>query len=154
MKLNDLRPAKGATKAKRRVGRGTGSGTGKTAGRGQKGQKSRSGFSKSPGWEGGRSRLIMRLPKRGFNNANYRVEFQVINLSDLNRFDDGATVDHEALKNIGLIKNFRKPVKLLAGGELTAKGLKINLDASSKAAISAVEAAGGSVLIAQSDGDE
>jgi len=154
MKLNDLRPAKGSTKAKRRVGRGTGSGTGKTAGRGQKGQKSRSGFSKSPGWEGGRSRLIMRLPKRGFNNARYRLSFQVINLNDLNRFEDGSTVDNDAVKNMGLIKNFKKPVKLLANGELTAKGLKISLDAYSKAAIAAVEAAGGSVLVAESDGEE
>ena len=154
MKLNDLRPAKGSTKAKRRVGRGTGSGTGKTAGRGQKGQKSRSGFSKSPGWEGGRSRLIMRLPKRGINNARYRLAYQVINLDDLNRFDDGASVDNDSLKAQGLIKNFRKPVKLLANGELTTKGLKLSLDAYSKAAISAVEAAGGSVLIAESDGVE
>ncbi len=154
MKLNDLRPSSGSKKAKRRVGRGTGSGTGKTAGRGQKGQKSRSGFSKSPGWEGGRSRLIMRLPKRGFNNARYRVAFQVINLNDLNRFDDAATVDSDALKAMGLIKNFRKPVKLLANGELTAKGLKVNLDAYSKAAISAVEAAGGSVVVTETTGEE
>ena len=154
MKLNDLRPSSGSKKAKRRVGRGTGSGTGKTAGRGQKGQKSRSGFSKSPGWEGGRSRLIMRLPKRGFNNARYRVAFQVINLNDLNRFDDGATVDSDALKAKGLIKNFRKPIKLLANGELTAKGLQVNLDAYSKAAISALEAAGGSALVAETTGEE
>ncbi len=154
MKLNDLRPAKGSKKARRRVGRGTGSGTGKTAGRGQKGQKSRSGFSQSPGWEGGRSRLIMRLPKRGFNNNRYRLDYYVINLSDLNRFSEGATVDSEALKSMGLIKNFRKPVKLLANGELSVKGLKLSLDAYSKTAIKAVEAAAGSVLIAKSEGED
>lgn len=154
MKLNDLRPAKGSKKARRRVGRGTGSGTGKTAGRGQKGQKSRSGFSQSPGWEGGRSRLIMRLPKRGFNNNRYRVDYYVINLNDLNRFAEGATVDSEAVKEMGLIKNFRKPVKLLANGELTVKGLKVSLDAYSKTAIKAVEAAGGSVLVTKTEGDD
>lgn len=154
MKLNDLRPAKGSKKSRRRVGRGTGSGTGKTAGRGQKGQKSRSGYSQSPGWEGGRSRLIMRLPKRGFNNNRYRLDYYVINLTDLNRFSEGETVDSEAVKAKGLIKNFRKPVKLLANGELTVKGLKINLDAYSKTAITAVEAAGGSVLIAESEGED
>ncbi len=154
MKLNDLKPSKGSTKAKRRVGRGAGSGTGKTAGRGQKGQKSRSGFSKSPGWEGGHSRLAMRLPKRGFNNANYRTSYQTIQLSDLNRFSDGETVNHQAIKDLGLVKNFKKPIKLLANGELTVSGLVLELDAYSKAAIAAVEAKGGKIIQTSSDGED
>jgi large subunit ribosomal protein L15 len=142
MKINDLKPAEGSKKSRRRIGRGLGSGRGKTAGRGQKGQKSRSGFSKSPGWEGERSRLIMRLPKRGFISP--REPMQIVNLRDLNRFDEGTAVDAVLLKQAGLVRQANKPVKLLAKGELTVK-LEVKLDAYSSSAIKAVEAAGGSV---------
>lgn len=142
MKLNDLRPAKGSTKARRRVGRGLGSGRGKTAGRGQKGQRSRSGFSQGAGWEGGRSRLIMRLPKRGFNRAKEPV--QIVNVGDLERFDDGTVVTTDLLLAAGLIKRADRAVKLLGDGELGTK-LTVELDAVSRGAARAVEAAGGTV---------
>ena len=144
MKLNDLKPAEGSKKERRRKGRGLGSGRGKTAGRGQKGQKSRSGFSQGAGWEGGRSRLVMRLPKRGF--TGHGEEYQVVNLADLNLFDEGATVDAEALKAAGLISRVKRPVKLLGNGELTVKNLTIQVDAYSQSAVNAVRAAGGSAI--------
>lgn len=144
MKLNDLKPAKGSKKARRRVGRGLGSGRGKTAGRGQKGQKSRSGFSQGAGWEGGRSRLVMRLPKRGFTRL--KEDVQLVNLRDLNdRFEDGATVDAESLKAAGLVKFLDRPIKLLGDGELERKNLVVAVDAVSKSATQALEASGGSV---------
>lgn len=143
MKLNELKPAPGSKKARRRVGRGLGSGRGKTAGRGQKGQKSRSGFSQGAGWEGGRSRLVMRLPKRGFNRE--KLSYQVVNLKDLNAFEDGATITAEQLKAAGLIGSLKRPVKLLAEGELERRNLTIMLDACSRAAAAAVEAAGGTI---------
>lgn len=142
MKLNDLKPAKGATKARRRVGRGLGSGRGKTAGRGQKGQASRSGFSQGAGWEGGRSRLIMRLPKRGFTRL--KEPLQIVNVGDLERFDDGAVIDVDLLVQAGLVRRVDHPVKLLGDGELTKK-LTIDLDAVSRGAADAVAAAGGTV---------
>ena len=143
MKLNDLKPAEGAKKNRRRVGRGLGSGRGKTAGRGQKGQKSRSGFSQGSGWEGGRSRLIARLPKRGFNHAS--EGFQIVNLRDLNSFDEGATVNAETLNRIGLVRHSDRPVKLLGDGALEVRNLTVVLDAYSRRAVEAVRAAGGSV---------
>ena len=145
MKLNDLKPAPGSKHSRRRVGRGLGSGRGKTAGRGQKGQKSRSGFSQGSGWEGGRSRLIMRLPKRGFNKL--KEKFQVVNLDRISEaFADGADINAVTLKAAGLVNNSKRPIKLLGDGELTLKNLKIDLDAYSKSAVKAVEAAGGSVV--------
>lgn len=147
MKLNDLKPAKGSTKSRRRVGRGLGSGRGKTAGRGQKGQTSRSGFSQGAGWEGGRSRLIMRLPKRGFTRKGEIV--QIVNVGDLDRFEDGAVVDAAALVSAGLVRRTDHAIKLLADGELT-KTLTIHVDAASAAAQSAVAAAGGTVHVATS----
>jgi large subunit ribosomal protein L15 len=145
MKLNQIKPAKGSRKVGKRLGQGLGTGNGKTAGRGQKGQKSRSGYSKGSSWEGGRSRLVMRLPKRGFNNVG--LTYQVVNLKDLNLFDTGATVDVTALNAKGLVKSRRKPVKLLADGEVTVKNLTVDVHASSAAAIKAVEAAGGRVNV-------
>ena len=142
MKLNDLKPAKGSTKARRRVGRGLGSGRGKTAGRGQKGQSSRSGFSQGAGWEGGRSRLIMRLPKRGFTRP--KEPLQIVNVGDLERFDDGTVVTADLLVQAGLVRRVDHPVKLLGDGELT-KALTIDLDAASRGAANAVAAAGGTV---------
>lgn len=143
MKLNELAPAPGAKKPRRRVGRGIGSGRGKTAGRGQKGQKSRSGYSKGAAWEGGRSRLIARLPKRGFTGKG--ETFQIVNVGDLNVFDDGTTVTVALLRQRGLVRKARKPVKLLGDGELT-KQLRVEVDAYSAGAARAVEAAGGSVV--------
>jgi len=143
VKLNELKPARGSKKTRRRVGRGLGSGRGKTAGRGQKGQRSRSGFSQGAGWEGGRSRLIMRLPKRGFTRD--REPFQIVNLRDLNGFAEGDRVDADSLKARGLVRRADKPVKLLAEGELEVKKLEVALDAVSSTAAEAVRAAGGSV---------
>ena len=143
MKLNELKPAHGSKKQRRRVGRGLGSGRGKTAGRGQKGQKSRSGFSGGAGWEGGRSRLVMRLPKRGFNRE--REPYQIVNLPALNGFAEGDKVDAESLKARGLIRRIDRPVKLLGDGELEVKKLVVEVDAVSRAAADAVESAGGSV---------
>jgi large subunit ribosomal protein L15 len=145
MKLNQIKPAKGSRKVGKRLGQGLGTGNGKTAGRGQKGQNSRSGYSKGSSWEGGRSRLVMRLPKRGFNNVG--TTYQVINLKDLNMFEAGSIVDVAALNAKGLVKSRRKPVKLLADGEVTVKNLTVDVHASSANAIKAVEAAGGRVNV-------
>ena len=142
MKLNDLGPATGSKKDRKRKGRGLGSGRGKTAGRGQKGQKSRSGFSAGAGWEGGRSRLVMRLPKRGFTKVKEPV--QIVNLRDLDRFEDGTTVDAALLVREGLVRRDDHAVKLLGDGELSKK-LTVDLDAVSRAAAEAVTAAGGTV---------
>ena len=146
MKLNDLKPAPGAKKARRRLGRGVGSGRGKTAGRGHKGQKSRYGFSQGAGWEGGRSRLIMRLPKRGFNRV--KDPLQLVNLEQLNVFEDGATVDAQALASRSLIRKAGVPVKLLGRGDLEVSNLQISVNFASANAIKAVEEKGGSVTVA------
>lgn len=144
MKLNDLKPAPGSKKNRRRVGRGLGSGSGKTAGRGQKGQSSRSGFSQGAGWEGGRSRLVMRLPKRGF--VHHNTDYQLVNLGDLNVFEAGATVDAELLQAVGLVRHADRPVKLLGNGELTVRDLRVAVDAYSRSAVQAVQNAGGTVV--------
>ena len=135
MKLNQLKPAKGSRKDRRRVGRGLGSGRGKTAGRGQKGQLSRSGYSKGPMWEGGRSRLFERLPKRGFNNKRFKIAYQIVNIGDLNRFKEGDTVEVKTLKELGLVSYVNRPVKLLGYGELKLSNLTVKLDAYSQSAI-------------------
>ena len=140
MKLNELKPAPGSKRNRKRVGRGLGSGRGKTAGRGQKGQKSRSGFSQGAGWEGGRSRLVMRLPKRGFTRK--KAPLQIVNIGDLNVFSKGDEVDAVALAGKGLIRRADHPVKLLADGVLEVEGLKISVDLASREAVSAVRAAG------------
>ena len=143
MELNDLRPSKGAKRERRRVGRGPGSGRGKTAGRGHKGQKSRSGYSRRFGFEGGQMPLVRRIPKRGFANRS-RVEFQVVNLRDLERmFDDGETVSPEQLIGKGLIRSGAERVKVLAAGELTKK-LTVQAHGFSQSAKAAIEKAGGS----------
>ncbi len=149
MKLNELKPAPGSKKTRRRVGRGLGSGKGKTAGRGQKGQKSRSGFSQGAGWEGGRSRLIMRLPKRGFTRV--KEPLQLVNVRDLNGFAEGDSIDATKLTAAGLVRRPDHPIKLLADGELTVKGLTITVDAASKGAVEAVNAAGGKVVLPVTD---
>ena len=104
MKLHELKPNEKAFKVRKRVGRGPGSGLGKTSGRGENGQKSRSGYSHKTGFEGGQLPLYRRLPKRGFSNARFKKEYAIINLSDLNKFEDGALVTPEILKEMGLIK--------------------------------------------------
>ena len=116
-----MKPNAGSTKTRKRVGRGPGSGSGKTAGRGQDGQKSRSGYSRKPGFEGGQLPLFRRLPKRGFSNARFKTEYAVINLSDLNRFDDGAEITPEILKDMGLVKKQLDGIKVLGNGTLEKK---------------------------------
>jgi large subunit ribosomal protein L15 len=140
MELNNLKPKAGSRHAKKRVGRGPGSGHGKTAGRGEKGQKSRSGYSSKLGFEGGQMPLHRRLPKRGFTNI-FKEEFAVVNLADLNRFDEGATVDPAALRQAGLV-NGNKKIKVLGNGDITRK-LTIEADKFSKTAREKIEAAGG-----------
>jgi large subunit ribosomal protein L15 len=143
MELNDLKPAPGATRSRRRIGRGPGSGHGKTAGKGHKGQKSRSGYSRRFGFEGGQMPLTRRIPKRGFFNRS-RVEFQVVNLRDLERvFENGETVSLELLAAKGLVKKAHQPVKILGMGELTKK-LEIQAHKFSNSAQASIEKAGGS----------
>ena len=145
MQLNDLRPAEGSTKARKRLGRGNSSGTGTTAGRGTKGQLSRSGGGKGKGFEGGQQPLAMRLPKLpGFKNRN-RVEYAPVNVARLEAlFEDGDTVDTEALVAKGVIKHDYIPVKVLGDGELTKK-LTVAVDKVSASAKAKIEAAGGKV---------
>ncbi|RKD25421.1 LSU ribosomal protein L15P [Caminicella sporogenes DSM 14501] len=141
MKLHELRPAKGAVKNRKRLGRGTATGQGKTAGRGQKGQKARSGGGVRPGFEGGQMPLYRRLPKRGFKNP-FKKEWTIVNLMDLNRFEDGTEVTPELLKEAGVIKKIKYGLKVLGDGELQKK-LTIKAHKFSKSAIEKIEAAGG-----------
>ena len=142
MELNNLKPKKGARHAKKRIGRGPGSGHGKTAGRGEKGQKSRSGFSRMLGFEGGQMPLHRRVPKRGFTNI-FKKDLAVVNVSDLERFDNGATVDEAALRSAGLVKGQNEGIKILGDGELTKK-LTVHAAKFSASARKQIEAAGGS----------
>ncbi len=141
MDLNNLKPKKGSKHAKKRVGRGPGSGQGKTAGRGEKGQKSRSGFSRMLGFEGGQMPLHRRLPKRGFTNI-FKKNHAVVNVSDLERFDNGATIDEAALREVGLVKGQNDGVKILGDGKLTKK-LTVQAVKFSESARKQIEAAGG-----------
>ena len=141
MKLHELSPAPGSVKAGYRVGRGAGSGNGKTAGKGHKGQNARAGGGVRPGFEGGQMPLQRRIPKRGFVNI-FATKYATINVADLNRFEDGAVVDAEAIKAAGLLKNTLDGVKVLGRGELTKK-LTVNVAAFSEGAKSKIEAAGG-----------
>ena len=141
--LHDLSPSSGSHRDRKRVGRGPGSGWGKTAGRGQDGQKSRSGGGVRPGFEGGQMSLARRIPKRGFTNI-HRVEYQVVNVRDLDRFDGAVTP--EGLKAAGLVGSNRKPVKILGQGEIS-KSLTVEAHAFTKSAQAKIEAAGGSVSI-------
>ncbi len=150
VKLNELRDNPGATKARKRVGRGVGSGTGKTAGRGQKGQKSRSGVA-IKGFEGGQMPIHMRLPKRGFTKPN-RLAFAEVNLGRLQEFidrgklDASQALDEDALVTSGLVRRKLDGVRLLAQGELTTK-ITLTVTGASQAAVEAVEKAGGSVTV-------
>ncbi len=142
MELNNLKPKKGARHAKKRVGRGPGSGHGKTAGRGEKGQKSRSGYSRMLGFEGGQMPLHRRLPKRGFTNI-FKKDYIVVNVSDLERFDNGATVDEAVLRKAGLVKGKAVGIKVLGDGKLTKK-LSVIATKFSASAKKQIEATGGS----------
>ena len=142
MKLHELRPSEGAFKTSKRLGRGTGSGLGKTSGKGHKGQNARSGGGVRPGFEGGQLPLFRRLPKRGFSNARFKTEYATINLSDLNRFEDGAVVTPELLKELGILKKQLAGVKVLGNGELTKK-LTLKANKFSASAVEKIEAIGG-----------
>ena len=151
MKLNEISDNPGATKNRKRVGRGIGSGTGKTSGSGHKGQKARSGVSIN-GFEGGQMPLHMRLPKRGFNNKKFAKDYAEVNLGmvqkaiDAGKLETSGTVDHAALQAAGLARGGKDGVRLLAKGELTAK-VAFNVAGASKSAVAAVEKAGGSVTL-------
>ncbi|MBP1759368.1 MAG: ribosomal protein [Firmicutes bacterium] len=145
MKLHELKPAEGSTHATKRLGRGIGSGHGKTSGKGHKGQNSRAGGGVRPGFEGGQNPLFRRAPKRGFNNIS-RKEIVAINVRDLERFEDGAEVTIESLFEIGLIKAVKDGVKILATGDLT-KALTVKIDKVSPAAAKKIVAAGGKVEV-------
>ena len=145
MKLHDLKPAVGATTAPKRLGRGTGSGLGKTSGKGHKGAKARSGGGKRPGFEGGQMPLTMRLPKRGFTNK-FRVEYATVNVDRLNIFEDGAVVSPVELIQAGILKNVQDGVKILGNGEITKK-LTVQANAFSASAKEKIEAAGGKVEV-------
>ena len=140
MELHNLRPAKGSKKTRRRVGRGTGSGMGKTSGRGENGQGSRSGWSSRPGREGGQMPLYRRIPKRGFFNI-FRTSYQVVNVSDLSRCSANE-ITNESLKAAGLISKIKEPIKILGNGEIK-KALTVKVQAFSKSAKEKIEKAGG-----------
>lgn len=146
MKLHELRPNKGGgSKKTKRLGRGTGSGWGKTAGRGQKGQKSRSGGGVRPGFEGGQMPLYRRLPKRGFTNI-FATKYSIVNLEDLNRFEDNTEVTPELLIQSGIINKLEDGVKILGNGELSKK-LTVKANKFSKSAAEKIEANGGKVEV-------
>jgi large subunit ribosomal protein L15 len=141
MGLNNLRPAKGSVRPRKRVGRGPGSGLGKTSGRGEKGQKSRSGYSRKVGFEGGQMPLHRRVPKRGFTNP-FRKEYAEVNLERLEAFEAGTIVTPEVLREHGLVKSFRDGVKILAKGKLT-KALTVRAHKFSAKAQEEIGKAGG-----------
>lgn len=145
MKLHELQPAEGSRKERNRVGRGTGSGNGKTSGRGQKGQKSRSGGGVRPGFEGGQNPLFRRLPKRGFTSLNRKV-YAIVNVSDLERFEDATIVTPELLVESGVVRNARDGIKILGNGELSKK-LTVKANHFSKSAQEKIEAAGGNAEV-------
>ena len=141
MKLHELSPAPGSVRDVKRIGRGHGSGQGKTAGKGHKGQKARSGGGVRPGFEGGQMPLQRRVPKRGFNNI-FATPYVAINVAALNKFEDGAVVNVEALQNAGIVKNAPNGVKILGNGKIEKK-LTVQVAAFSESAKAKIEAAGG-----------
>lgn len=145
MKLHELKPAAGSNKATKRLGRGIGSGQGKTAGKGHKGQNARSGGGVRPGFEGGQQPLYRRIPKRGFTNIFKKV-YTVINVKDLERFENGAEVTIQSLYDIGLVKNVKYGIKILGTGELT-KALTVKVDKVSQTAADKIAACGGKVEV-------
>ncbi|AIM16688.1 MULTISPECIES: 50S ribosomal protein L15 [Neobacillus] len=145
MKLHELKPAEGSRKERKRLGRGIGSGQGKTAGKGHKGQKARSGGGVRIGFEGGQTPLFRRLPKRGFTNIN-RKEYAVVNLDALNRFEEGTEVTPELLIETGVVSNEKAGIKILAKGNIEKK-LTVKAHKFSSAAKEAIEAAGGTTEV-------
>ena len=146
MKLHELQPAAGSKKTRTRVGSGLGSGLGKTSGRGQKGQNSRSGGGVRSGFEGGQMPLYRRLPKRGFNNV-FAKQYAEVNVEQLNRFEDGATVDPVALIEAGILKNVRDGIRILGNGTLETKNLTVIANGFTKSAEEKITAAGGKVEV-------
>jgi large subunit ribosomal protein L15 len=142
MKLHELQPAPGSKSTRKRVGRGTGSGLGKTSGRGHKGQNARSGGGVRPGFEGGQNPLYRRLPKRGFNNTRFATVFAIVNLDQLSGFADGTEVTPELLMSEGILKNPKDGIKILGNGELTVK-LTVKAHKFSQSAADKIQAAGG-----------
>ena len=142
MKLNSLHPNDGATKVSKRLGRGTSSGHGKTSGKGHKGQNARSGGGVRAVFEGGQLPLYRRLPKRGFTNARFKVEYATINMTDLNRFEDGAAITPELLKEMGLVKKQLSGIKVLGNGTLEKK-VNVKAHAFSAKALEQIEKLGG-----------
>lgn len=145
MELHNLKPTKGATHSKKRLGRGVGSGTGKTAGKGHKGQNARSGGGTRPGFEGGQTPWFKRIPKRGFTNR-FRKEFATVNVSELNRYEDGTVVTPELLLQDKLIRKYLDGVKVLGDGEL-AKKLTVQANKFTGSAVAKIEAAGGTTEV-------
>ena len=147
MKLHELKPAEGSKHALKRKGRGPGSGLGKTAGKGHKGQKARSGGGKGPGFEGGQTPIQRRLPKRGFTNHHFRTLYSVVSLDTLDRFDAGTVVTPELLVESGYVKQMKNGgVKVLNNGNVT-KALTVKVNACSQGAREKIEAAGGSIEV-------
>ena len=147
MNIHDLSPAPGSRRAAKRLGQGIASGMGKTAGKGHKGHKARTGGGVRPGFEGGQMPLARRVPKRGFNNARFAKEYQIVNVSSLDdKFEAGREVTAEELLRAGLIRSASLPVKILAKGELT-RALTLKVDAVSGGARAKIEAAGGKVEV-------
>ncbi|MCD6585516.1 MAG: 50S ribosomal protein L15 [Desulfobacteraceae bacterium] len=145
MKLNELSPAEGSRSSRKRLGRGVGSGLGKTAGRGSKGHRSRSGGGVRPGFEGGQMPIHRRLPKRGFCNI-FKKKIVILNIGDLKRFESGAIVDEEMLLSAGMAKGRYDGIKLLGKGEIDFP-LTVKVNAASKSAIDKIEGAGGKVEV-------
>ena len=146
MKLHELRPQEGSVKVGKRKGRGIGSGTGKTAGRGEKGQKARSGYSRKFGFEGGQLPLYRRLPKRGFTNDRFKIRYATINVSDLNIFEDKTIVTPEMLKEAGLIRQGLDGIKVLGNGTLE-KNVTVKAHQFSMSAKEKIEAIGGKIEV-------
>ena len=146
MELNELKYTTGSNSTRKRVGRGIGSGHGKTSGRGQKGQNSRSGGGVRVGFEGGQNPLVFRIAKRGFNNYEFATRYAVINISDLEKFEDGAEVTPELLKEMGIVKDMKDGLKVLGNGELTKK-ITVSANKFSKVAKEKIENAGGKAKV-------
>jgi|TARA_B100000959_G_scaffold285778_1_gene361699 large subunit ribosomal protein L15 len=147
MMIHEITEKAGKYKSRKRIGRGHGSGSGKTSGRGHKGAHSRSGFSRRPAFEGGQMQYFRRIPKRGFTNADFKTVYHIVNLASLaDRFKKGATVDATALVEAGLIRNFNNPVKILGQGDISI-ALNITADKFSASAVKKIEAAGGSASV-------
>ena len=146
MKLDELKKNPGATHSRKRVGRGMGSGLGKTSGKGEKGQKARSGVSIPATFEGGQLPLYRRLPKRGFSNSDFKIRYATLNVSDLEVFEDGTEVTPELLKDTGLLKNQLDGVKILGNGEITKK-LTVKANKFSKSAVEKLEKCGSKIEV-------